>query len=421
MGFFNLFARPSPEKLEKKGDALLQAEQRGLAKLEYEHALDQLEQKGDTDPELLQRISEKLTTVKEGLAKEHQQNASDLIAGGFREEARDLLRLALELSIDPDFQQAVQQQMNEMENRPLEDMEMDTNIMDPAPLSEGEPDVPRSQERASDEEIFAALCGTLPEVVGDAYLDYGENFKTGYMALNRGDFDTAVRFLIRAMDDHPEPDSYIPLELAAAYANLGRTAEAQQLLKRLLAYHPDALPAYQLLCDIHWEQKDFQQVDVLLASVPEDFADSLAIILLKGETLFRSGGVEAARKYYQDAMDRYGWQEDIARALARAHEALGDASRARAIYKEMMDTCTSCHARVDPIVKHKYAELSFQEGVHNSEILELYLSLAREHPDNAAVYFDRISRIYANLGNIQEAERFRGFSERAIAEQSRRS
>ena len=91
------------------------------------------------------------------------------------------------------------------------------------------------------------------------------------------------------------------------------------------------------------------------------------------------------------------------------------------MYKEVMDACTGCRARVDPEIKHKYAELSFQEGVRNAVILELYLSLAREIPENAAVYFDRISSIYDSQGNTEEASRFRSFSERAKAEQGRRS
>ena len=421
MGLFNLFTRPSPEKLERKGDALFRAKQWGLAKLEYEHALEQLEQGVDPDPDTRHRIAGNLVSAKEGLAKEHQHTASGLMEGGFWDEARDLLTLALELSADPSFLTSVRQQLSDIENRPLESLDTEFDLTDAEPQPDTETESIPGHGKVSEEEYFVALCSTLPEEVGEAYLNYGENFKTGYMALNRGEFDTAVRFLARAMDDHPEPDSYIPLELAAAYANLDWTDEAQRLLKRFLAYHPEALPAYQLLCNILWEQDEFQQVDALLASVPEELTDSLAIAQLKGETLFRSGSVEAARGYYQDFLDRYGWQEDIAKSLAGTHEALGDASRARAMYKQVMDTCTTCHSRVDPVIKHKYAELSLEAGIHDAEILELYLSLVQEIPDNAAIYFERISRIYTLQGNPQEARHFRTFSERAKAERYHRS
>ena len=42
-------------------------------------------------------------------------------------------------------------------------------------------------------------------------------------------------------------------------------------------------------------------------------------------------------------------------------------------------------------------------------------ALAREIPDNAAGYFDRVSRIYAAQGNPTEAERFLSFARRAAA------
>jgi hypothetical protein len=81
-----------------------------------------------------------------------------------------------------------------------------------------------------------------------------------------------------------------------------------------------------------------------------------------------------------------------------------------------MDQCSSCHSRIDPVVKHKYAELCFEAGNTGTDILEMYLSLAQEIPENAAHYFDRISLIYSDRGNLSEAERFRSFAARAQAE-----
>jgi hypothetical protein len=59
----------------------------------------------------------------------------------------------------------------------------------------------------------------------------------------------------------------------------------------------------------------------------------------------------------------------------------------------------------------KYAELSFAAGMHSTDILEIYLSLAQQIPDNAAGYFERVSRIYESQGNEHEAARFRNFSQ----------
>ncbi len=183
-----------------------------------------------------------------------------------------------------------------------------------------------------------------------------------------------------------------------------------------LEHQPEALPAYQLLCDIYWEEKDFQQADALIDSMPEDLADSLAVRLLRGETRYHAGEFDEAKALYQTFLDDNGWQEKIAIALAKAHEALGENENARRIYQEIMGHCISCTARIDPEIKHKYAELSFAAGIHDSNVLKLYLALAQEMPHNAPAYYDKVSRIYAAQGNETEAARFRSIAKVAAAE-----
>jgi len=256
----------------------------------------------------------------------------------------------------------------------------------------------------------------LPQEARDAYLAYGEDFKSGYIALNRGDFQAAAESLSRAMAQNPQPESYIPLELASAKLNLDRPAEACELLESFLEHHPHALPAYQLLCDIYWEEEDFDRVDALLAFLPEELAESVAAVLLKGETLMRAGRHAEARNFYRQFLEVYGWNDDVARELSKAHEALGESAESRTLCREIIGRCDSCSARVDPVIRHRYAELSFVDGVYTTEILEMYLALAREIPENAAGYFDRVSRIYAAQGNPTEAERFLSFAKRAASE-----
>jgi hypothetical protein len=77
-----------------------------------------------------------------------------------------------------------------------------------------------------------------------------------------------------------------------------------------------------------------------------------------------------------------------------------------------MDECHSCHARIDPFIKQRYADLCFDSGMLNTDILDLYLSLAQEAPDNAAEYYEKVSRIYAAQGNHTEAGRFRAIAEK---------
>jgi tetratricopeptide (TPR) repeat protein len=411
MSLLKLFSGPSPEKLEENGDALFAAGHWGQAKLAYEGALGKRQKQSDQDIEARHRLAQKIREAVNALAREHRQTAQNLIEGGYDDEARALLMLAMEVTADPQFRAELDAQLHS-----LTSPRYHPNDREPMMSTVRSEDSDPLFDEASKDDYFLALCGTLPQEVRDAYLAYGEDFKSGYIALNRGDFQAAVESLSRALEQNPQPGSYIPLELASAKLNLDRPAEARELLESFLEHHPHVLPAYQLLCEIYWEEEDFDRVDALLASLSAELAESVAAVLLKGETLMRASRHADARNLYGQFLEVYGWNDDVARELAKAHEALNESAEARAIYREIIGRCDSCRARVDPAIKHRYAELCFVDGLYTTEILEMYLALAREIPENAAAYFDRVSRIYAVQGNPTEAERFLSFARRAAAE-----
>ncbi len=404
--FFNIFSGPSAEKLEQKGDALFEAKAWGQAKQTYERALEKLEKRPDPDSADWNRIRDKIHQTREALAAEHRQSAEDFAENGYPDEARNLFALAWELTTDAVFKKELEERIRQIAL--LRTRQVDEESPDLSYAFEEE-----YAEQTSDDEYFIALCSALPEKVRDVYPHYGEDFKTGYVALNLGDFEVAAENLLRAMEQNPHPESYVPLELATAYLNLNRLNEAQELLEGFLKHHPEALPAYQLLCEIFWEQREFQQADALLASVPDEFAESVAVSLLKGETLCRAGNYQEARNYYSRFLKTYGWNLAVSRELAKIYEIHGESRMARGIYKEILDRYKNCRAPIDPEIKHRYAELCFSAGMHGPELLELYLSLVREAPDKAAQHYDRISRIYEAQGNTYEAERFRAFSIKA--------
>jgi tetratricopeptide (TPR) repeat protein len=420
MSLLRLFSGPSPEKLEEKGDALFEAGLWGNAKLEYERAFDKLKKRSGLEKGHLQELKAKILKAREALAREHRHTAGNLTEAGCLDDAREMLALAMEISTDGQFRQELKQQLQQIDTQ---QKQAAAAALPDLLYGLEDNDEGQMPDDVSDDEYFVALCNTLPDEVKGAYLQYGEAFKTGYVALNRGDFQTAATSLSRAMEENPESGSYVPLELATAYMNLDRSAEAQALLQGFLEHHPKALPAYQLLCEIYWDQKDFPRADALLATVPDAFAESAAFSLLKGETLYQAEKFEATRDYYRHFLDIYGWNDSVARELAKAHEALGESASARRIYKEMMvrcAQCNSCQTQIDPVIKHKYAQLCFADGKYGADILELYLSLVREIPEKAPQYYDRISRIYKAQGNASEAQRFRAFSTRARAEQDQR-
>jgi len=420
MSFFDIFKGKKPEDYEQKGDAYAAEGLWGNAKMEYERALNRLEKEAAVDRKTTDRLAAKVSRVREELACEHRENARNLVAGGYGDEARDLYSLALELTRDAGLQNELQEEIEALENGPshtsavvMPDWESSDDELHDGPGAEDAPD--------DQSEMFFALCGTLPEEIHMAYLGYGSNFKTGYLALNTGDFETAAHYLSLALADNEGHDTYIPLELATACLNTGGHEEARELLEPFIVNHPDVLPAYQLLCDLYWESQDTDQAEQLLASIPEDLQASVSVALLKGETRRRAGDDPGARSYFLQFMDTHGWQDSIARALAEVHTAMGEVEEARSIYQRIMDNCRSCRARIDPFVKEQYAELCFASGSRDTATLELYLSLAQENRENAHHYYDRVSRIYAAQGNETEAGRFRSFSEQLQTEDTKGS
>lgn len=406
MAWFNLFSGPSAERLEQKGDALGAAGYWGAAKLEYERAQRKLEDATVQDQVTLHRLEEKIAATREALARDHHRNASDLVAIGDFKEALALVELALALTADDALKETLAQQHREIEATHTT-ARRQTFL---APEDDWDPEEDNADVLSSDE-AFRALCGTLPDSVRRAYLGYGADFKTGYLALNNGDFEIAADYLTRALEARNAPDSYIPLELATACLQLNRLEQARQLLETLLQHHPDTLPAYQILCEIYWEQGSFDRADALLASIPGELATSLPVFVLKGETLFQAGHFDVAKSFYRDFLATYGWDESIAAALARTHEALNEMDHARRVYQEIMGHCNSCHRRIDPLVKEKVADLSFAAGIHDTAVLELYLSLAQEWPENASVYYAKVGRIYQTKGNENEARRFQALAD----------
>jgi len=410
MGILNFFSKKDPEDYERKGDAFYKAGAYGKAVLEFEQALARLEKTSPWDDGYRNSLREKINASREKLAQTHEKTAADLLEAGHHDDARQYIELAQELTQDPQLKSSLDQHLQNLETQAKKAVQTSLpnfEISNEDDQPQAEPDIP-----VQDDENFTALVGTLPEDVQQPYLSYPEAFKTGYLALNRGDFEQAVKYLSKAMDEHAESQSYIQLELATACLNLGQYDEACRLAESFLKFRPDALPAYQLLCEIYWETEAFDRAEALLSSLPEELAESTAAYLLRGETLFQAGKYAEAKSFYRDFLKNYEWDEGIARALAKTHEALGERTNARYLYGEIMNQCSSCQARLDPEIKQRYADLSFASGLNTTEVLEMYLSLAREIPQNAADCYNKIGRIYAAQGNEAEARRYQLIAEK---------
>ena len=397
MGFLQFFTPKSFDVFEEKGDRLVRSNDLGLAKLQYEEALLRLEK--STPPEVSEhrhRIEMKIQDTRESLALQHKVSAGELVAAGCLEEAGELLELARELTCDPQLIQDVDNLVAEVAAELSMELE--------AQVSEGTDD--EVFDLDDDAAYFVCVCSTLPDEVQDAYTGLGGNFQSGYIALNKGAFQIAADLLGKAMDDQGGRITYVHLELATVYMNLKDIPAARTLLEVFIGAYPESLRAYEALCEIYWESEDYKLADTLLQACPDTLKTSIPILLLMGETLFRSGKAVEAVSFYLKSIEYLGWDEQIAVSLARIYETMGRKNEALASYEEVMAGCKSCRRRVNPFVRQRYAELKYETGDLSSGLLDAYFSLCRENPENQGRYFSRIGDIYRRQGYPAEAQRY---------------
>jgi tetratricopeptide (TPR) repeat protein len=408
MGFFKLFAGRSPEDVEKRADSLFEAGKYGLARMEYDHGLDTLEKGAQASEALRERLQEKLRRTKEILAQTHKQEGQETMDSDYYKAAEDSFRTALDLTENPELIQELQDLLSEIKRR-SGNRQADP-ARDPHPLSADDPT--RAGPEAGDDERFEALCSSLPEPLAREFHRYGISFRQGYLALNEGDFEQAADKLLQAMEENPSGE-FIAIELATAYLNLENYQEALGLAKRFVDDHPDSPQGYQVLCEALWALREFDTALKLLETCPPILADSIFILLLRGETLLKARRFEEAEHLLKRELDSQGWQPDIARSLAVVLEAQGNRAEARDLYKALLAACRSCGSPGDTFAKQRFADLSLEQGEYSSAVLELYLALAQEDPSHRADYYRKVSRIYAAQGNNTEAGRFEAFARQA--------
>ena len=410
MGLLQFFSPKSFDVFEERGDRLVRSNDLGLAKLQYEAALSRLEKTSLPDVvDHRDRLEMKIENARESLALQHKVSAQELVEAGCFEEAGELLELARELTRDAQLIREVETLFSDVAAGVH--MELDAEAWQETDGTDDE-----VFDMDDEEDYFLVLCSTLPDDVQDVYAGLGRNFRSGYIALNKGAFGSAAGLLNKALDDQGGRVTYVHLELATAYLNLGDVPAARSLLEVFIEAYPQSLRAYEVLCEIYWESEAYDLADTLLQSCPDTLKTSMPILLLMGETLFRSGKQMEAVSFYLKSIEYLGWDEEIAVALAKIYEAMDRKKEALAAYQEIMAGCKSCHRRVDPFVRQRYAELKYEAGDISGELLETYFSLCRENAKNQGHYFGRISDIYKRQGYPAEAQRYLEIARKGQAE-----
>ncbi|MBW2637583.1 MAG: tetratricopeptide repeat protein [Deltaproteobacteria bacterium] len=412
MGLLKFFSGKDPEEHEKEGDAYIDIEEFGPAKLEYENAFHKLEKKRPDDTEYANRLQVKIVRTTESLARSHMESGEELLAMELYDDAEDIFLLASELTENRTLKDALEDLLQETKRRKREGMPEEASVVTGG---EGADEKPASHHEG--DEYFTALVSTLPDEIRHAYLGYGDTFKEGYVALNQGDYEGALVLLTTALEENMPGGDHIFFEIGTACLNLGKPAEARKVLEEYVRAFPLLLRGYHLLCEALWEMEAFEAAHEVIRSSPPELRKTPHMKLLDGETLFRAGHYEKAESFYNNCLNTDGWDENIVRHLALTCEALGKTAKANDLYGEIMSECQQCRTRLDPFIKARYADTAFELGNMSGAILELYLSLAQEVPGERARYYRKISRIYSAQGHEDESLRYLAFAERIEEEE----
>jgi tetratricopeptide (TPR) repeat protein len=407
MGLFKFFSGKDPEEYEKQGDAYFDIGEFGAAKLEYENALHKLKKKRPDDTGYANRLQVKIVRSRESLARAHMERGEEWMALELYDDAEDIFLLASELTENDELKDALEELLREIKRRKRQ------GIREEAPVvTGGEGATEKPVFHHEGDEYFTILVNTLPDEIRHAYLSYGDTFREGYVALNRGDYERALELLTNAQEENIPGGNHISFEIATACLNLGKPGEARNILEEYVRENPASLRGYHLLCEALWETGAFGDAHDVILSSPSDLRHTLHMKLLEGETLYRAGRYEQAESFYNDCLNTDGWDENIVRNLALTYEALGKTAKANDLYGEIMNECRQCRTRLDPFIKSRYADTAFELGNMTGGILEIYLSLAQEVPEERARYFRKISQIYAAQGHEEESLRYLAFAER---------
>lgn len=406
MGLFQFFQK-SPEDIEQAADRCFNAGDYGSAKIEYERALARAEKNAPGKTALIRRLVDKCRQSRESLARFHLETVRDLMLTGEHDaEASELVTLALELTEDEQLKKNLMQVYREIQS----DMAPVRDSSDAAGDTVST-DAFITPDQDHDDEYFSILCSTLPDEIQDAYHGFGPAFREGYVALNSGDFETAVDLLTDAMEQDADPHGLIPPELATALVNLGRYETARRIMEPFVRQYPESIRAYQILCDIYWEQQAYELAAALLAACPTSLQPSIQIQVLIGETLYLKGDYHAAIRLFSAWLGVHEYNEIMARSLAKTLEAAGETQKARDLYARIIQGCAACGSRTDPFIRRRYAELCYQTGDRSKKLLDLFLSLSQEDPDNKKEYYLRLQQIYEKMGDAREARRFQAMAE----------
>lgn len=408
MGLFGLLSGKTPEDMELVGDGFAKSREFGAAKIEYEKALTKAKSKFPEKDGLIRRLTEKIAGSRESLAAAHVQSAREWIAADNYREAEDLLKLAMELTENQVLAGEIAGLLKSIHagQAPGGPEENRLFFSEADPFADNEEMDEAAEELA---EYFTVLCHALPEDLAEVYQGYDQAFKEGFVALNNGEFETAIEKFDESMSETAN-QPFVALELATAYTHIGQFARARHLLLEFMENHGQSLRTVQMLCDVYWGMGNFNEAIALIDQCPDSLKQTFSIQMLLGETYYQMADFLRAREVFLACETKFGEHELITRSLAKTFEAMGDLESARDLYGRMLSGCARCGTRMDPFLQMRYAELCYACGERSQRLIDIFFSLVQADADNKADYFRRIYELYTALGKPKEAARYEAFA-----------
>ena len=240
----------------------------------------------------------------------HLKNAADLHESGIDAEAHHLLYLADQLAMEGETKAAIAALMDRLNSTMAGEGEAWEEDAEEENTGEGE------EAHFRGDEAFEAICLSLPEEQGQAYLGYGDAFRRGYSALNAGAFVEAEEALDKALEENGV-FSYVSVELATACGNLGKNEKAKALLETFLTHHPAHTHGVGLLCHLYMEEgAPARSLAILEEAIGAMDMFPAALIVLKGQLLSELNRGEEAERWLKGHLELQ-WDDNIAFFLAR--------------------------------------------------------------------------------------------------------
>lgn len=219
-------------------------------------------------------------------------------------------------------------------------------------------------------------------------------FLLGYAARLNGDYQESVDAYARGLRLRPSAADGIS-GLAQVYSLMGQTAEAERLLKQVLASAPTRVSDALLLGDIYLRSKDFANaIDYL--SRAEKLQPSGRSELLLALAYQQTKETDVANRYLQMAEHRDPSNPEVRRSMAGYYRDTGNYSGAIAALKAIQNP------KPDVVAELAY---TYQLDGKASEAATLYRQAADAAPKDVSLQLSAAQAEVAN-GSLEQAHTF---------------